>query len=119
MPKVLQYLEEKYGSLLQETEADVATGAASVSLVMNNSDRFTLTLTNNGANDVYIGLTANVSALAGIKLPANGGQVSMTAEFDLRLPTRQWFGVSPGGASTVHVIEEIGYESPLQAARSS
>jgi hypothetical protein len=105
----LAYAERELGGPVAELESVVATGASPVSLCGNNPDGVELVLVNLGANPVFIGLTPQVSAAMGITLNASGGSVSMNVLNDATLPAREWFGISPAGASTIYVLRLVRY----------
>ena len=98
------FIEGELGGPTSEEESEVVTAAAFVTLCANDPEAVVLLLINLGSNAVYIGLQDDVSETKGIYLAANGGSVSMAIRDDYTLPTRQWFAVSPSGASTVYVL---------------
>lgn len=101
-----EFIAQDLGGPTSEAESTVATGANAVSICGNDPDAVGLTIVNVGAQNVFIGLTQGVSATNGIFLGANGGLVTMSVKDDYTLPTREWFAVSPAGASTVYVLRQ-------------
>ena len=99
-----EFIAQQVGGPTSEAEANVATAAAAVSLCGNDPDAVALVFVNIGANNVFVALTQGVVGGNGIFLQANGGIASMNVINDYTLPTREWFAVSPSGASTVYVL---------------
>lgn len=105
------YLRATYGGDFQEEEGSVATAAGPASLGGNDPECIERVFCNLGGNTVYFGLSPEVSATNGIPLNPNGGTVSLSVFEDGMLPTREWFAVSPGGASTVYTLKTRRYKS--------
>lgn len=103
---VSDLLAKKYGVKVNciENPEITASGAAAAVLVKNNPRRLGLVLINLGANTVYLGLARDVSAAKGIAVAPNGGPVSMDMEADFILPTREWWVISPAGASNLYSL---------------
>lgn len=101
------WTENQFGGPTRENETNPNIQTTATIVVKNNPDRVGLIIVNLGANDVYIALNNGVSSTNGIKLPASGGNVTMTVRDDFTLPAREWDGIGNGGASLVYVLEEI------------
>jgi hypothetical protein len=99
-----EVLSVDVGGLVTEIDTNPATSAAAASIVGNDPDAIALNIINLGANNVFIALTPDVSSTKGILIGANGGILSLVLRDDFTLPSREWFGVSPGGASTLYVV---------------
>jgi hypothetical protein len=100
----LRWLEEEFGGSISESESDPAVTAAAAVITSNDPDAVALIFMNLGVQDVFLGLSKNVSATAGLKLTAGGGSSGVSVRDDGTLPTREWYAVSPGGATQLHVI---------------
>lgn len=111
------FTEAALGGPCNEFEDSVTVQTTATSIVNNSPDRVGLVIINLGANDIYIGLTPAVSTTNGIKLPANGGSVSMNVRDDFILPSRQWWGIANGGTSATYELEETRsiYTPPEEA----
>lgn len=101
------YLEKKFGGRFTELESSPALAATAAAITGNNPDRLGLLIVNLGANTGYFGLRPNVSASNGFALAANGGSVSLSVDEDFTLVTRELFGIGPGGASQLYVLELV------------
>ena len=99
-----EFIENLYGGPTDEIESYVSTSAAVVKVKNNEPDALSLLIANLGSNDVYLGLSDDVSATKGFYLAKNGGTASMNVRDDMTLPSRAWFGVSPAGASTLYTL---------------
>lgn len=111
------FTEAALGGPCTEIETNPTIQATVTNVVNNSPDRVGLVIINLGANDVYIAMNAGVSNTNGLKLPANGGSVSMNVRDDFVIPSRQWFGIANGGASTIYCLEEVRtiYTPPQEA----
>lgn len=105
----MEYLRATYGGDFEEEEGSVATAAGPKSLGGNDPECVERVFVNTGANTVYIGLTQEVSAAAGIPIAAGGGSVIFSVRDDALLSTREWFAVSPAGASSVYTLKTRRY----------
>jgi hypothetical protein len=101
------YVEQQLGSPTREKESNPNIQITATTVVQSNPDRIGLIMVNMGVNDVFIGLTNSVSATNGIRIVANGGNVTMTVRDDFTLPAREWDGLASGGTSLMYVLEEV------------
>jgi hypothetical protein len=101
------WVETQLGSPTREIESNPNILTSVTQIVNNNPDRVGLIIVNMGANDVFIGLTNTVSTSNGIRIVANGGNVTMTVRDDFTLPARAWIGIGSGGASLMYALEEV------------
>lgn len=106
---VAAYLQKQYGGQFTIAVSNPATGATSAQLVKNNPDRAAMTIINVGANSVYLQPLSQQSGSTGIILGAAGGVVTMDMINDLILPSVEWWGVSPAGASSLTIIELLRF----------
>jgi hypothetical protein len=107
----LTWTQGEYGYLISEVESfpSIATVAPANQFLPNNGDRLGLVIINTSLNNIFVGLSNQVSSLFGILLTANGGSLTANVRQDLTLPTRAWFGFSPSGVpTTIYVLEIIG-----------
>lgn len=105
MGAALDWLHHEYGEgYLEEVELAPNTAAAPALVVPGDPDSLSLTMVNMGVFDIFLTLIQNATAGTGIRLGANGGSVSITVRDDATLPTRAWYGASPGGASTLYTL---------------
>jgi hypothetical protein len=87
-----------------------AVGLAAIPIAQNNPDRVGFVMINLSANIVYISPLDTVLATAGIRLDANGGQVSMVWDEDFELVSQPWYGIATGAGSAVFILEIIGQQ---------
>jgi len=103
----LQWSQKELGGLLLEKDSNPTMQVTATQIVENNADRVVLVVFNLGVNDVYMSITADVSATNGIKLVANGGFIIIELRDDFTLQTRQWWGLGNGGTSACYVLELV------------
>lgn len=100
----LQYAVREFGGLVTETDLSVSVGTSITRLVENDPDRVMLILVNLGSVPIYLQPGNTPSSSNGISLGQNGGNLIVNARDDGTLPTREWYGVSPGSASDCYVL---------------
>lgn len=105
----LAFTEDLLGGPVNELESNVTTGASVVQAVGGNGDRVGLLFVNQGSNDAFIAVGPNPGATNGIRLTQAGGSASFNVRDDYTLPSRNWFVVSPAGASNVYVLEIVRF----------
>lgn len=102
----LEYTMKALGGPTVETNKFVPVNTSPVSLAPGNGDRVGLVLVNAGAADAFVAPDSGVSANLGIRLGANGGNVTVSVQWDFTLPSREWFGICPaGGPVNIYVVE--------------
>lgn len=74
----------------------------------SNDDRVSFLVTNLGGNNAYILNEPGVSATNGIVLTANGGFYIGKYDEDFILCGDAWYGIAPGGAVNILVLEVLG-----------
>lgn len=99
-----QYIAKEYGGSFEEQDGTISVATAATKIVDNNPDALALVMINLGANTVYVAPNNKPSSTAGIRLDANGGNVSMIVRNDLTLPSRQWYGIADTAASDVYYV---------------
>lgn len=105
----MQYAQDQLGGPLVENETNPASSATPSVAIDGNGERVALIMVNNGANDIFVAVSAAVGASFGVRLGANGGNVTMNVRDDWTLPTRRWWMVSPSGASNLYIVELYRY----------
>lgn len=102
----LQYSEQQLGGPVVEVDSTTSVSVTPLLLVKGNGDRVGLVMVNLGAGDVFVAPNSGVGGTVGIRLGANGGNLTMTLKDDFTLQTREWYAVCPsGGPSNVYVID--------------
>lgn len=84
-----------------------ASAAAAAVVAHANPMRAMLLIVNLSANNVYIAPDNQVAADHGIYIAPNGGSVLLQWDRDFELCAREWWIISPAGASDIFVIENI------------
>jgi len=109
MGSVREYIRRKYGANCDFADPRVIVlgAAVPVQVFNNNPNRFSWTVQNMGAAIAYISPLANVGALLGIQLAANGGLIGFDAEVDGTIPTHEFWAIG-AAATTIVVWETIG-----------
>lgn len=101
------YTEDQLGGPCNELESNPTVQTTVGILIGGNADRVGLVIVNQGANDVFISLSAGVSTSNGIRVGANGGSATLNVRDDFTLPSRTWYAIANGGTSAVYVLEEV------------
>lgn len=111
MGRASQFIAATFGFQCESRETDVATTAAAAPVLINNPNRVSWTIFNLGGNIVYVSFSGTVpSATHGIEIAANGGFLSVNARDEGELPCRSLVGISPGGASSLYVVETVAIQ---------
>ena len=104
---VAAFLANRYGGLCHTPESVVTVGVAAVRIVQANSERVGLVLCNNGAADIRIANTPEVTVTTGLRIPAGGGAVSMWVDEDGPRSAMEWWGIGAGAGNVVYVNEVV------------
>lgn len=80
---------------------------SSTQIVNNSPDRVGLVIVNGGAFDIFITPVAVGAPNAGIRLSANGGNVTMNIRDDFEVCAQAWIGISAGGAVLTYFMETL------------
>jgi len=99
--------EEWLDSDVRENPVTAALGAVPAVWLQNNPRRIQVLLVNVGAAAIYVGLGGQVSAVNGIPVAGNGGNLQLLAVEDGELVRREWWGVCPAGAEAIYVAEVV------------
>lgn len=105
----LEFAEAALGGPLVENDTFPAITTTTSILIDGSGDRVGLIFVNTGANDIFVSINSNVSPANGIRLSANGGNVTMNVRDDFTLITRRWYVQSTIGASTAYVLELVRF----------
>lgn len=85
-----------------------AVGVAAIPVANNNPDRVGLTFINLSVNVIYVSPDPNVSAAIGIRLDANGGQLTLVWWEDFELVGHEWYAIAAGANSAFYTLETLG-----------
>lgn len=111
----LDYLEKRFGGLVEAREFPTTVGAAAVLIVPFSTERVFLTLTNLGAADIYVAPSTIPTANRGIRLTANGGLVSFTVEEDALMPCLEWQAYGLAAGLILYTIEVKRFAQTTEA----
>ena len=95
------------GPQTAEQEVSVSTSGSAVRVIDNAPDAMSLLLVNSGANDVYVGLTPQVTSGSGMLIPKGSPPVAFNFRDNQNLPGREWWALSPAGASRLYALRVI------------
>lgn len=84
-------------------------GTTTTQVLKSNANRWSFFIMNMSSFDGYVAPNPSVGTTYGIKLRANGGYVAMNLKEDLELVMHDWFAISPAGAATYWIIENVFY----------
>ncbi len=85
----------------------VATTATRI--LANNPNRVQWIAINLSANDGFVGFSGDVSSTKGIRLPANGGNVSLVYTEDFALLFVEVYAINLTATGTWYIVELVGY----------
>lgn len=99
--------EKRFGFPTRALENPVVSsvGTSAIEILRNNPDRVFWLVVNLSANTVYVALSEDVSATKGIRLDANGGFASFSAEEDGEAVAYAVHAIATGAASNIYVLE--------------
>lgn len=101
----MSYVEGIFGGPVTEDDIPLSLSSGVVTrAVENDPERLSLTVINLGTNDVYMALDETVSSTYGIGVFASGGFASFNVRDDQLLPTREWWVISPNGATDLYIL---------------
>jgi len=109
LKSAIDLIREEIGVTTREEENPevAALGAASVVFLRENANRVFFLIINLSANPAYVRPGLAATAAAGIYLGPNGGMVAFNVKDDKTIPTREWWGTTPAGASNIYVLELV------------
>lgn len=99
--------EKRFGFPTRPVENPVvaSVGTTVDEVLLNNPDRVFWIIVNLSANIIYVALKEDVSATKGIRLDANGGFTSMSADEDGEAVAYAVYALASGAASAIYVLE--------------
>ena len=106
MGALAEYTKRKFGVQTRSyfnPETDSCLVAATV-LLRNNPDALAWLLINLGATDLYIAWDRDVGSGHGVKVAANGGSASLSADEDGELVGYELFGASLVAPNDVFIV---------------
>ncbi len=109
MGALSELISSEYGGTYDARGTVLPVYVAPSRVISNNPDCVSTTIVNLGANDVYLSPEPGVSSTSGVFLSAGGGSMSIDVRSDLVLAGHEWYGVSPGGDSTLFVMRVVQY----------
>lgn len=95
----------KFGGRIVELESAPSVSNTAAQYVAGDPERVLLTVVNLSANSIYIGFRPDVSPTNGILLGPNGGSITLDAEQDAVLVTRQVFAIGDGASSATYRLQ--------------
>ena len=101
LPALQAYIESLVGGKFDAEPLVVSVGTSAKALVMGDMERVSLLMRNLGSANVYVNITAKVSAFNGILLAGSGGYVTLNPHDDFVLPGYGWWGVAASGTNNV------------------
>ena len=99
------YTDQALGGPTTDQDSTFTVQTAVGIMLQANPDRVGVLFINNGANDVYIGLTSATAVNSGMKLPAAGGNFIANVRDDFTLPARTFYAIANGGTASVYILE--------------
>jgi len=98
---------KRFGFPTRPVENPVAAtvGTTAAEILKNNPDRVFWLVVNLSVNVVYVSFGSDVGATKGIRLEANGGWASMSAEEDGEAVANQVYALATAAASAIYVLE--------------
>lgn len=101
------YAETKLAGPTRVVQGSLLVQNTTTLIVQNKADRVGLVIVNGGAFDIFVTPDIVGAPNAGIRLSANGGNVTMNVTEDFEVCSLQWFGISAGGAVLTYFIETL------------
>lgn len=108
--------QKRWGVPLTFQETNFSVTSTNQVIVKNNPDRVSLTFVNNGANDMFVGLSTLV-ATVGIKIVNSGQAINFNVDDDGEMPAQTWWAISSLGTSC-YVLEGIAAPVPAPVGPS-
>lgn len=103
------YIESVVGGAFNVQTSQVTLGAAATRVLQANFERMAAVIINISAVDIYVLMNNGVSSTNGIKLGANGGALTLSANPDLAMVGWDWWAIPASATPTITVIETIRY----------
>ncbi len=80
-------------------------GITATNLIHSDPQRVSLTITNNGATDIFISNNPAIAVNDGIRVTAGGGVIVMSYDRDFTYQTQQFFAISTIANNDIFVVE--------------
>jgi hypothetical protein len=107
----LTFLQSFLGYILREVETTPSISTTAVQILTQNGDRLGFVVANTSTQTVTIGLSAAVTATAGIMLNAQTGVISVIVRDDFTLCSHEWWAIAGAGPQAIYVLEIIGIKA--------
>ncbi len=107
---VAKYIQEKYGTKIVPVENPLSIDNIDIAdkvILRNDPGRFSFTFINLSANDMYLRPSNAPTSTNGIYLAANGGELSVSADEDFELVTREWHAIASADNSAFYLLTEV------------
>lgn len=98
-----------YNGKFETKEGNFALTTTAVVIAQNDPERASLTIINNGAEAVYVNISAAPTAAASIIIPPSGGSYTVNLINDLVLPSYQYRAAASATTADITVIEVRRY----------
>lgn len=106
---VVEYLRSLYKGDFAEVDGQVTVETVATRIVKSDPEAVALTLVNLGVNDIFLTPSNLPSSTNGILIAGNGGSVSMQVPDDYTLPSKEWYGIAPDGATALYYVRVKRY----------
>ena len=106
----IEYIKRKYGLLKRpkDVERTVNVSTTPTKVLDVDGDRLFVIIVNLGPYHAYLAPTGAVSTTLGIKISAQGGNMTLDVDEDGDLVVREWYAVAETGTTTLYVLEIRG-----------
>ncbi len=104
-----QFIADQFGGdyYVRNTNVDVQIDTTPV--LQHNFNRLAVTISNYGANDVFVWPGELPVGAAGFKVSGSGGILTLVAKDDLVLVGYEWHGVAPAQPAALLITEVLQY----------
>lgn len=113
-PAPVLYLRDAFGGDFEEMDAGVAVGTAGVQVTPNDPEACSLTIINTGSTNIALAPNNQVSLAAGIIL-FPGGSLSLQVQYDMTLPSREWWAIGSAAGGSLYYVRMRRYISVAEA----
>lgn len=104
-----QMLVDLYGvkSTHHLSNSGFTVGVAITNIIKANPNRLSFLIVNLSGNALYISPRPDVSAVQGIYVAPNGGNIQLTWDKDFELVSQEYFAIASGANSQIFILENI------------
>lgn len=113
-PAPVLFLRDQFGGDFEESDGELAVGVNPVQIVANDPEACSLTIINTGSDYMYVAPNNTPSVTAGIVLTP-GGSLSLQVQYDMTLPTREWWAVAASAGQSLYYVRLRRYISVAEA----